>query len=53
MKEHWQDDHIKKHDGEYICYDEAGLYLTTAHSIEEAREQIEYYSLYVLNNITD
>jgi len=53
-KEYWQDDHISpEDDGTFICYDESGLYLTRTNTIQQAREQLELYSIYRLNNISD
>lgn len=49
----WQDQHIKEVDGRFICFDETGEQISAAGSIEEAREQLDYYDLYVLNNTTD
>lgn len=57
--EYWQDKHIEFDDGtymnngKYICFDETGQYLTSTETIEEAREQLEYYHMYKLNNYTD
>jgi len=51
-KEYWQDEHIFEHDGRFVCYDEAGLYLVSTNTRAEAREQLEFYNTYVLNNIS-
>ena len=52
-KEYWQDKHIVKKDDKFICYDEAGSQLTIATSREEARDKLEIYDKYILNNTTD
>lgn len=52
-KEYWQDDHIEEVEDGFICYNECGMYLTKTTTIEQAREQLEIYDQYVLNNITD
>ena len=53
MSVYWQDDHITEESGEFICYDECGLHLITTKTHEEAREQIQFYNDYILNNLTD
>lgn len=54
MKDYWQDDHIEEtEDGKFICYDETGRAWITADTRKEAREQLDLYNQYVLNNITD
>lgn len=59
IEEYWQDEHIIYddgkfgHAGKFICYDECGEYLTRTNTIEEARDQLELYSIYRLNNISD
>lgn len=50
---YWQDNHIKEVDGKFICYDESGMSIMATTTIEEAREQLDLYSIYTLNNITD
>jgi len=52
-KEYWQDDHIVEDDGKFICYDEVGRAWITTDTRKEAREQLDFYSKYILNNITD
>lgn len=52
-KEYWQDDHIEETEDGFICYNECGIYLTKTTTIEQAREQLDLYDQYVLNNITD
>jgi len=52
--EYWQDAHIKKHDdGQFMCFDECGEFLIMTDTIKQAREYLEYYDMYVLNNLSD
>lgn len=56
MKEeitYWQDNHIKEENGKFICYDEAGMSIMATSTLEEARDQLDLYSIYTLNNLSD
>ena len=52
-EEYWQDNHIVKAYDYYHCYGECGQYLTKTKTRTEARDYLDHYEMYVLNNITD